>query len=787
MTPTTHRLRPLIVASALAALTLTGLPMAQAAATGAGARSAHQDTVPVSYRGLTLDVPQQWKVVDLEKAPATCVRFDSATVYLGHPGTEQSCPADPVGQKTDALVIEPLAGATVLDPAAVIRVPAGGRLPDRLKENTDREVRIALEGAGLLITASHGTSTEAISAVVRSGKVGGGARPGALATEPAAGMAAPRTALAAAAPTTGYTGKAFDACAAPSDSAMTAWQASPFRGVGIYIGGPTRVCAQPNLTAGWVGDRTADGWHMLAIYAGLQAGGVSATNGMQQGRASADDAVAKAKGLGFAPSSVIYTDMEPYSSTAYRTRVMDYVSGFSARVRELGYRAGVYVNASNSPDMAALHNNSRYAKPDVLWSANWNGLADVSNSSMNLPGSTYWGGRRRVHQYRGDIPETFGGVRINIDYNYVDVAGAALPSDVVRDNAASRVNGDFNGDGRDDVAAMYGYEDGSVALFTFLAKADGGFADPVKSWSVPPKEWWFEHVKLSAGDFNGDGRADLAAMYDYSDGSVALFTFLAQTDGGFNAPVKSWNVPPGQWWPEHVQLASGDFDGNGRDELAAFYGYADARAALFTFKTDTAGRFAAPVKSWNVPENSWWGKNVKLASGDFDGNGRDDVAAFYGYDDGRAALFTFKSTTTGGFSDPVKSWNVPERSWWGENVKLTAGDYDGDKRADVAVMYGYDDGAMALFTFKSAADGGFAAPVKSWNVAPENWWAENVQIASGDFDGNGRSDVAAFYGYTDGRSALFTFKSDAGGLFGTPLKSWNVPEKSWWGDHVKLG
>ena len=53
---------------------------------------------------------------------------------------------------------------------------------------------------------------------------------------------------------------------------MTTWaSSSPYRAVGIYIGGPAQACAQPNLTAGWVGGRAAEGWSFLPIYVGPQA------------------------------------------------------------------------------------------------------------------------------------------------------------------------------------------------------------------------------------------------------------------------------------------------------------------------------------------------------------------------------------------------------------------------------------------------------------------------------------------------------------------------------------
>ncbi|MGW1012904.1 VCBS repeat-containing protein, partial [Streptomyces termitum] len=87
--------------------------------------------------------------------------------------------------------------------------------------------------------------------------------------------------------------------------------------------------------------------------------------------------------------------------------------------------------------------------------------------------SSYWGYEftpSGVHHrilpypyYSGKGP--FAPVRLK---NIVDdpIPEAEAP----KEDTSSRVNADFNGDGRDDVAALYGYGDGSVALFTFLAR-----------------------------------------------------------------------------------------------------------------------------------------------------------------------------------------------------------------------------------------------------------------------------------------------------------------------------
>src|SRR5512138_1304293 len=48
-----------------------------------------------------------------------------------------------------------------------------------------------------------------------------------------------------------FSGSGFDACTAPSETTMKSWLNSPYRAIGIYIGGVNRGCAQANLTTSW--------------------------------------------------------------------------------------------------------------------------------------------------------------------------------------------------------------------------------------------------------------------------------------------------------------------------------------------------------------------------------------------------------------------------------------------------------------------------------------------------------------------------------------------------------
>src|SRR5215204_165134 len=124
-----------------------------------------------------------------------------------------------------------------------------------------------------------------------------------------------------------YTGLGFDACTAPSRGAMSAWERSPYRAIGVYIGGLNRGCSQPNLTASWVREQTAAGWHLISTYVGLQSPTSSCTScaklspssAASQGAAAARDAIEEAQAIGIGPGSPIYNDMESYVRTSSAT------------------------------------------------------------------------------------------------------------------------------------------------------------------------------------------------------------------------------------------------------------------------------------------------------------------------------------------------------------------------------------------------------------------------------------------------------------------------------------
>ena len=479
-------------ATAVRALLLAFGVLACAAAT-AGARS--DATKVVRYHRYAMRVPAAWPVYRLTPGSTTCVRFNRHAVYLGTPSTRQRCPASSLG-RTEAILVTPLTGGHGLQ--------LGG----------GDQVVFPVRAAGVTVTATWSHAKSVVQRALRRGDLRPAAEPAAAADFRAYARphASPR------ATGTLYNGLGFDACSAPSATQMAAWGASPYRAIGVYVGGINMACSQPNLNPAWVAQQWAAGWHLIPTYVGLQApsnscgcAAISPTQAAAEGTAAAQDAVAHAQAVGIGAGNPIYDDMESYSRNSTNTpAVLAFLAAWTTQLHTEGYVSGVYGGGlSGMVDLSSQYGTT-YAEPDDIWIADWNNQQTTSDPSVP---PADWASGQRLHQYRGGHNETYNGVTIDIDNDYL--AGSTAFGTVVTPTPALTVIPNTNGSIR--IAASWPGGLGlaawrilggtqPTALSTLSQNAVGGVVTTISEGSAYP------YYAAEALDANGNVLATSATV-----------------------------------------------------------------------------------------------------------------------------------------------------------------------------------------------------------------------------------------------------------------------------------
>ena len=388
----------------------------------------------VTAYGVRLAVPADWPVYDLATDVRRCVRSDRHAVYLGHAGPSPDCPTLVVG-RVETVQIEPLDARN--QPGAVLATASsdinGVAVQLDPAADTTHAIVAVLPVEGLLVTIAFETDSGFAERTLQSLEHD----PAAPApTDAGGGVQSQDEPLSCAAlgcpnnPGIVYTGQGFDACVAPTAAQMSAWLASPFRSIGIYIGGANRGCSQPNLTASWVSTVLSQGWKLVPIYVGLQApcstlsaAKIDPATAGAQGAAAAVDAMNRAGAISIGAQRPVFLDMEAYNNSDSNcvAAARAFVSGWAGQLHQGAYLAGFYSSAASGiADQSAIATNPAYNQLDAIWFAHWNNDPSVNEPNKAWLPDGLWANHQRMHQYRGGQPETFGGVTINIDRNYVD-------------------------------------------------------------------------------------------------------------------------------------------------------------------------------------------------------------------------------------------------------------------------------------------------------------------------------------------------------------------------------
>jgi len=286
---------------------------------------------------------------------------------------------------------------------------------------------------------------------------------------------------------------------------------------------------------------------------------------------------------------------------------------------------------------------------------------------------------------------------------------------------AYMIAGDFNGDGTTDLAVLsYSFFSSPVesSVTTLLGKGDGTFTVSASSVVFLQGAVGGDGVPgaMTAADFNGDGKMDLAVVGDYI-GSGGVSILLGNGDGTFTAMAPNPDASA-----DFGQIATGDFNGDGIPDLVATNYFEDGSApTIFLGKGD--GTFTSAAASFSLDYFP-----TSIAVGDFNGDGALDLAfsdlngveIALGVGDG-----TFKETS----ASPIL---VPS-----ELYSLVVGDFNHDGKLDIAGVDSSDEGVDLLI---GAGDGTFA--VKTATPAVSQSFLGPFAIVAADFNQDGTPDLA---------------------------------------------
>lgn len=292
---------------------------------------------------------------------------------------------------------------------------------------------------------------------------------------------------------------------------------------------------------------------------------------------------------------------------------------------------------------------------------------------------------------------------------------------VVGNHPSAVAVGDFNGDGNLDLAVASSF-DGTVRVL--LGDGKGSFT-PVLGY---PSSVGVLPTYIAVGDFNGDGKLDLAVA-NHGDNTVSVL--LGNGDGTFTAaPGSPFTVGFG---PDSV--AVGDFNRDGNLDLAVANNFDSTVSVLLG---NGAGSFtAAPGSPFTVHAGP-----TSLAAGDFNGDGKLDLAVVYSGDDVVSVLLGKGDGSLGNAVD-YSADSTPTAL--AKSLAMAVGDFNGDGTLDLAVA-NFGDNTVSVLLGKG--DGTFLPQA----IFPTDSGPNSVAI--GDFNGDGRMDIAVVNGGSNDVSIL---------------------------------
>jgi hypothetical protein len=281
--------------------------------------------------------------------------------------------------------------------------------------------------------------------------------------------------------------------------------------------------------------------------------------------------------------------------------------------------------------------------------------------------------------------------------------------------------GDFNGDGKADVAIGNRY---SSSVSVFLGNGDGTFRAAVNYNSGNTSA-----DDVSTADVNGDGKLDLlvAGPFGSSEGNGLVTVLLGNGDGTFRTASNTGIIVN-----TFSTVAVADFNGDGKADVVVTNGN-NSTVAVALGNGDGTFQAAATYGTGGAPE--------QVVVGDFNGDGIPDLAT--------ANVGNNVSVLLGngnGTFQPAVNYSVG-----GSPFSIAVADFNHDGKADLVTANYFSGNSVSVLL--GNGNGTFQPAV---NYPTGN---QPAAAAVGDFNGDGNLDIAAV-NYTDSTVSILLGKGD---------------------------
>ena len=257
-------------------------------------------------------------------------------------------------------------------------------------------------------------------------------------------------------------------------------------------------------------------------------------------------------------------------------------------------------------------------------------------------------------------------------------------------NVGNRMaSGDVDGDGHDDVVMAYQQSNGT---FVFYVWRYGNSAAQIWYTSGP---FNLANVggRIVLGDFNGDGKAEPALAYDQGDGTMRIYRWLstgtsfARTDDYDSGAFHLSNVGD--------RMVAGDVNGDGKDDIVMAYQLTDGTFGYYVWKN---GNSAAEV---------WWTSGIfnldnvagRMVMGDFNGDGKAEPALVY--DNGNHTMKIYRWFSSGTAFTRTTDYNSGTFLLSNVGDRVAVGDIDNDGDDDIAMAYQQTNGGFSYYTWRN--------------------------------------------------------------------------------------